>query len=58
MEFGCNFDREEMNVLIQAVMQLRKKAAADFDCSENDYDLILELEKKLVYLAGYCPDSD
>lgn len=51
MEFGCTFDRAEMDILIHAVMQLRKKVSSDPDYSGSYYEELLKLERKLVGLA-------
>jgi len=40
-----------MDILIQAVMQLRKKVSSDPDYSGSDYEELLKLERKLVALA-------
>lgn len=53
MEFGCNFDRLEMDIVLRAVSEFRKNIQSDPNCSGNDCEAVLELEKKLADLAGY-----
>ena len=52
--YTVKFSPKEINVLIQAVTELRRNILTYPNSSGNDYDRVLEMEKKLTEMV----DSD